>query len=114
MTLKNLRRSCQELQTQVKRRFRPPASCPQRQEAPLSDQRQGGPLRICRIEGDRGLCAKMAAMGLYPGREAELIHPECGGQCLLKIEDCTLCLDKSTSECIVVTNAAETSKATAI
>ncbi|MDR0477072.1 MAG: ferrous iron transport protein A [Desulfobulbaceae bacterium] len=102
MTLKNLRHFCKKIQ--ARKCFCPPAASPQRQEMPLSDQRQGGPLRICRIEGDRGLCAKMAAMGLYPGRDAELIHPECGGQCLLKIEDCTLCLDKSTSERIVVTN----------
>jgi len=102
MTLKKLRHSCHKIRTSVRRCFRLQPDVNKSQEEPLSAQRQGGPLYICRIEGDRRLCAKMAAMGLYPGREAELIHPECGGQCLLKIEDCTLCLDKSTSECILV------------
>jgi len=106
MTLKDLRRSCHKIQTSVRRCFHSRSDSNQPQAAPLSAQRRVGPLRICRIEGDRKLCAKMAAMGLYPGREAELIHPECGGQCLLKTEDCTFCLDKSTCERILVTSAA--------
>ena len=108
MTFKNLRGSCHKIKTSVGECFCPQSVRDQNKATPLSAQRQGGPLRICRIEGDRGLCAKMAAMGLYPGREAELIHPECGGQCLLKTEDCTLCLDKSTCERILVTSAADT------
>ena len=107
MTIKDLWQSRDKIQTSIKRYFCPRLDCREQRTEPLSAQSQSGPLRICRIEGDRRLCAKMAAMGLYPGREAELIHPECGGQCLLKIEDCTLCLDKSISECILVTNATD-------
>jgi len=105
MTFKDLHCSCRKIKTSFRRCFRSRLDRCQRQAMPLSAQRQGGPLRICRIKGDRGLCARMAAMGLYPGREAELIHPECGGQCLLKIEGGTLCLDKSASEGILVTSA---------
>ncbi|HBT96577.1 MAG TPA: hypothetical protein DEB25_02505 [Desulfobulbaceae bacterium] len=103
MTFKGLHCSCHKIKTSFQRCFH--SRLNHQQEKPLSAQRQGGPLRICRIEGDRGLCAKMAAMGLYPGSEAELIHPVCGGQCLLKIEGGTLCLDKSASEGILVTSA---------
>lgn len=107
MTIKDLHCACHKLQTSIKRCFWRRAEYREGRAEPLSAQRQGGPLRIRRIEGDRKLCAKMAAMGLYPGREAELIHPECAGKCLLKIEDCTLCLDKSTSECILVSNTTD-------
>ncbi|MDR3089921.1 MAG: ferrous iron transport protein A [Desulfobulbaceae bacterium] len=107
MTFKNLRHSCRRIGASVMGCFHAKRDCadrcPERREMPLSSCCRGGRLRICRIEGDREQCAKMAAMGLYPGREAELIHPgACGGRCLLKIEDCSLCLDKSTSEGIMV------------
>lgn len=105
MTFENLHRSCHKIKTSVAKSFRAQPDGG-RQEEPLSAQRQGGPLRICRINGNRKLCAEMAAIGLYPGREAELLHPECGGQCLLKVEGCTLCLDKNTSDGILVTSAA--------
>ncbi len=44
----------------------------------------------------------MASMGVYPGIEADLICPESGGQCILKIQGSTLSLDKSVSENILV------------
>jgi Fe2+ transport system protein FeoA len=44
----------------------------------------------------------MASMGVYPGIEADLICPENGGQCILKIQGSTLSLDKSVSENILV------------
>ena len=110
MTFKNLHRSCHKIKTSVQKCFCAQPDCAQedcgRQAMPLSAQRQGGPLRICRIEGGRKLCAEMAAIGLYPGREAELLCPECGGQCLLKVEGSTLSLGKSASESILVTSAA--------
>ncbi len=41
-------------------------------------------------------------MGLFPGTEAELICPGHGEQCLLKIHGGTICLDRTISENILV------------
>ena len=69
---------------------------------PLSQHGGCGKVKICKVTGDRRLCARMAAMGLYPGTEAELICPENGHQCLLKIHGGTICLDHTISENILV------------
>ena len=71
--------------------------------APLSKKGRAGRIRICKVTGDRRLCARMASMGVYPGIEAELICPENGSQCLLKVEGGTISLDSSVSENILVT-----------
>lgn len=69
---------------------------------PLSNKGQAGRVRICQVTGDRKLCARMASMGVYPGIEAELICPENGSQCILKIQGSTLSLDRSVSQNILV------------
>ncbi len=69
---------------------------------PLSQLDRAGKVRICKVNGDRQLCARMAAMGLYPGTEAELICPENGSQCILKIHGGKVCLDRTISENILV------------
>jgi len=46
----------------------------------------------------------MASIGVYPGKEAELLCPENGAQCLLKLHGSTLSLDKDTSKNIIVTS----------
>lgn len=73
------------------------------QMGPLSQRHRSGRLKICKITGDRKLCARMASMGLYPGIEAELICAENGGQCMLKVQDGTICLDAAVTENILVT-----------
>jgi hypothetical protein len=47
----------------------------------------------------------MAAMGLYPGTEAELLCPENSSQCILKIHGGTICLDRAFSENILVSGS---------
>lgn len=69
---------------------------------PLSKTDQAGRIRICQVTGDRKLCARMASMGVYPGIEAELICPENGSHCILKIQGGTISLDRSVSENILV------------
>ncbi len=69
---------------------------------PLSENCQAGKLKICKITGDRKLCARMASLGVLPGAEAELLCPQKGSQCLLKIHGGTLSLDQSTSNNIIV------------
>lgn len=73
-------------------------------EQPLSSACQGGRVRICKVTGDRKLCARMAAMGVLPGHELELICPANGERCLVKINGGTLSLDDSTSQNILVTS----------
>lgn len=72
------------------------------QTQPLSKLCQAGKIRICKVTGDRKLCARMAAMGLYPGTEAELLCPESCGQCIVKIHGGRVCLDRSLTENILV------------
>jgi hypothetical protein len=45
----------------------------------------------------------MASLGVYPGEEAELLCPENGAQCLLKLQGTTLSLDSHTTKNILVT-----------
>ncbi len=71
--------------------------------APLSQKGRTGRIRIRKVTGDRRLCARMASMGVYPGIEAEVICPENGSQCILKIEGGTISLDNSVSDNILVT-----------
>jgi len=47
----------------------------------------------------------MASLGVYPGEEIELLCPQNGSQCLLKLQGGTLVLDSNTSRNILVTEA---------
>lgn len=80
--------------------------CPKAQDdkaTPLSRRCKAGKVRICKVTGDRKLCAKIAALGLYPGSEAELVCPENGHQCVIKVHGGNICLDRSISDNILVT-----------
>ncbi len=69
---------------------------------PLSERNQAGRVRICKVTGNRKLCARMASLGVIPGKEAELICPKSGSRCILKIHGGTLSLDQTTSSNIIV------------
>jgi ferrous iron transport protein A len=69
---------------------------------PLSENCRAGKVKICKVTGDRQLCARMASLGVLPGEEAELLCPQAGSQCLLKIHGGTLSLDQTTSSNIIV------------
>ncbi len=71
--------------------------------APLSEQIRTGRVRVCKVTGDRKVCARMASMGLYPGVEADVICPERGSRCLLKVNGGTISLDPEVSQNILVT-----------
>jgi Fe2+ transport system protein FeoA len=75
-----------------------------RHATPESLQKCRGRVRVCKVRGDRKICAKMAAMGLYPGVEADIICAEEGSQCLLKVHGGTISLDPALSENIIVTS----------
>jgi Fe2+ transport system protein FeoA len=102
MTFKTLHRKCACLADKVKNCVQQPYCCP-KQVVPLSDSSRSGRIKICKVTGDRKLCARMASLGVYPGEEAELLCPENGSQCLLKLQGATLSLDSNTTKNILVT-----------
>ncbi len=71
---------------------------------PLSRACACGRVKVCRISGDRRLCARMADLGILPGREMELL---CSGRgrhnCMVRVNGGTLSLDNLTTENILVT-----------
>lgn len=73
---------------------------------PLSNAPVGCRIRVAGINGGRRLCARMAAMGIYPGVEMELLCAACGCPCLIKLRGGTLSLGAGVSEKILVTSAA--------
>jgi Fe2+ transport system protein FeoA len=45
----------------------------------------------------------MAALGVYPGNEIELISPSNGERCLIKVHGGTISIDRHTTENILIT-----------
>lgn len=72
------------------------------QVTPLSKRARTGRVKVCKVTGDRKICARMASMGLYPGVEADVICSETGSQCLLKVNGGTISLDSDVSDNIYV------------
>lgn len=101
MTFKTLNQKCSCLADKVRNCVKR-SPCPG-QVAPLSESCRSGRLKICKVTGDRKLCARMASLGVYPGEEVELLCPENGSQCLLKLQGGTLTLDSNTVKNIMVT-----------
>jgi ferrous iron transport protein A len=69
---------------------------------PLDQARPGSRLRVQKVAGGRHLCGRMAAMGIYPGAELELVCAGCDSPCLVRIKGGTLSLGKGVSEMILV------------
>ena len=81
-----------------------PGNCPDTAR-PLSQACGCERLKVCKINGDRKLCARMAQLGVLPGAELELI---CGVQsqnCMVKVKGGTISLDQLSAENILVTPA---------
>jgi ferrous iron transport protein A len=72
---------------------------------PLSDARVGQRFKVAGIEGGRHLCARMAALGIYPGVEMEVVCGGCNCPCLVRVQGCTISLGTGLSEKILVTSA---------
>ncbi|SDO83269.1 FeoA family protein [Desulforhopalus singaporensis] len=70
----------------------------------LSKHGRCGRVRVCKVTGDRKICAKMASMGVYPGVVADIICAHTGSQCILKVNGGTISLDEQVSDNIYVTN----------
>ena len=52
---------------------------------PLSVVRTGLRYKVAGIEGGRHLCARMAALGIYPGVEMEVVCAGCNCPCLVRV-----------------------------
>ncbi len=70
--------------------------------SPLSENSRCGRKKICKITGDRKMCARMAALGMYPGEEINVICATKGSRCILRTAGGTISLDPLTSENILV------------
>ena len=102
MTLKELNKKCGCLAKKVQGCTITNRANRRVHHGPLSENCQAGKVKICKVTGDRKLCARMASLGVRPGEEAELICPRKGSQCILKIHGGTLSLDQSISRNIIV------------
>ncbi|MCI5158370.1 MAG: ferrous iron transport protein A [Candidatus Electrothrix sp. AUS1_2] len=82
----------------------------QREEAsdeirPLSECCGCSRVRVCRINGDRNACGRIAALGVLPGTVLELLCPARGRgrkQCMVRVNGGTLSLDGLTARNILV------------
>ena len=71
-------------------------------ECLLSCAPQGQKLRVKQILSGRGLCGRMASMGIYPGAEIEVVCAGCGCHCLVRVHGGTYSLGSGVSQKIVV------------
>ena len=69
---------------------------------PLVEARAGQRVRVKGINGGRRLWARMAALGIYPGVELELLCSGYRGPCLIRIHGSTVSLGAGVSRKIVV------------
>jgi ferrous iron transport protein A len=68
---------------------------------PLCLAETGKQMKVACVEAGRGLCARMASMGIYPGAKIEML---CGGcPCLVRVSGGTISLGAGVSEKILVT-----------
>ncbi len=72
--------------------------------SPLSKRGETGRIKICKVTGDRAICSRIAAMGVYPGVEADIICSGKGSRCILKVNGGTVSFDADVSQNILVTN----------
>ncbi|MHC1729720.1 MAG: ferrous iron transport protein A [Syntrophobacteraceae bacterium] len=68
---------------------------------PLCKAKAGKKVRVACVEGERSLCARMAALGIYPGVEMQLLCSGC-----VRVNGGTLSLGKEISDKILVTPSA--------
>lgn len=72
------------------------------ESVPLCEAAPGRRVKVMRIAGGRHVCARMAAMGIYPGAEVELLPQSCGAPCLVRVHGGTLSLGAGLTRHILV------------
>ncbi|MCD6533615.1 MAG: ferrous iron transport protein A [Deltaproteobacteria bacterium] len=71
-------------------------------EQPLAQAGCGRPLKVCRVGGGRGICARMAALGIFPGQEVELVCAAGQSRCLVRLNGSTVSLGDGAAKNILV------------
>ncbi len=71
---------------------------------PLSSVSGCEKFRVCKISGDRRMCARMAQLGVLPGSEMELICPG-RSKFMIRVKGSTVTLDELQAQHILVTPA---------
>lgn len=74
------------------------ASSPERALIPLCKVEAGKRVKVACVDGGRGLCSRMAALGIYPGVEMHLLCSGC-----VRVNGGVLSLGKDISDRILVT-----------
>ena len=72
------------------------------EEQPLAQAGCGRRLKVCRVGGGRGICARMASMGIFPGQEVELVCAADRSRCLIRLNGSTVSLGDGAAENILV------------
>ncbi len=104
MNGKLMDKCCSSLKEQI-------GKCPVREEQcsdsakPLSKANSCEQYKVCKVRGDRKLCARMAQLGVLPGSIIELICPTHSQNCMVKVKGSTVSLDLLSAENILVTPA---------
>ncbi len=73
-------------------------STPECSLMPLCNAKKGNRVKVACVRGERGLCARMAALGIYPGAEMHLLCSGC-----VRVNGGILSLGEEISENILVT-----------
>lgn len=76
-------------------------SSPECGQVPLCKAASGKKVKVACVNGERGLCARMAALGIYPGVEMLMLCSGC-----VRVNGGTLSLGKEISNKIFVTLSA--------
>ena len=76
-------------------------SIPKCAMVPLCQAESGKKVKVACVNGERGLCARMAALGIYPGVEMQMLCCGC-----VRVNGGTLSLGKEISNKILVTLSA--------
>ncbi|MGO9312526.1 MAG: FeoA family protein [Syntrophobacteraceae bacterium] len=76
-------------------------SSPECGQVPLCKAESGKKVKVACVNGERGLCARMAALGIYPGVEMLMLCSGC-----VRVNGGTLSLGKEISNKIFVTLSA--------
>ncbi len=69
---------------------------------PLAEAGCGRRLQVCRIDGGRGVCGRLASMGIFPGQEVELVCAADNTRCLVRLNGSTVSLGDGAAEKILV------------
>jgi ferrous iron transport protein A len=67
---------------------------------PLCEAGAGKKVKVASLCGGRGLCARIAALGIYPGVEMQMLRGGC-----VRVNGGVLSLSKDISERIIVTSS---------